>query len=38
MLHMADLSSEAVRGSVREVPNYNPTQPVIIPQWIEEAA
>lgn len=36
--HMADLSSLAVRGSVRERPNYNPTQPVRIPRWLGDAA
>lgn len=36
--HMADLSSAAVRGSVRDTPNYNPTQPIILPHWLEQAA
>ncbi len=35
VLHMADLSSEAVRGSVRDIPDYNPTQPIILPSFIE---
>lgn len=34
VLHMADLSSMAVRGSVRERPAYHPTQPVLLPDWI----
>ncbi len=38
VLHMADLSSAAVRGSVRETPNYNPQHPVIIPSFIRKAA
>lgn len=38
VMHMADLSSEAVRGSVRETPNYNPTVPVAIPSFLEKAA
>lgn len=38
VMHMADLSSEAVRGSVRETPNYNPTVPVTIPAFLEKAA
>lgn len=38
VMHMADLSSEAVRGSVRDTPNYNPTQPVKLPAFISEAA
>lgn len=38
VMHMADLSSEAVRGSVRDTPNYNPTQPVILPAFLEQAA
>lgn len=36
--HMADLSSEAVRGSVRDTPNYNPTVPVALPSFLEKAA
>lgn len=32
--HMADLSSEAVRGSVRDTPNYDPQQPIILPAWL----
>jgi len=38
VMHMADLSSEAVRGSVRETPNYNPTVPVTTPAFLEKAA
>jgi hypothetical protein len=37
VLHMADLSSEAVRGSVRDTPYYNPTQPVKLPAFLEVA-
>jgi hypothetical protein len=35
--HMADLSSMAVRGMLRDRPDYEPTQPVIIPEWMEAA-
>jgi len=38
VLHMADLSSKAVRGSVRDTPNYNPTIPVQLPAFLEQAA
>lgn len=38
VMHMADLSSEAVRGSVRDTPNYNPTVHVTIPPFLENAA
>lgn len=38
VMHMADLSSEAVRGMIRETPNYNPTVPVTIPAFLEQAA
>lgn len=38
VMHMADLSSDAVRGSVREVPNYNPQTPVCLPSFMENAA
>ena len=33
--HMADLSSVAVRGMVRDRPDYDPKQPVIIPDFLE---
>lgn len=36
--HMADLSSEAVRGSVRDRPDYHPTVPMQIPSWVGENA
>lgn len=36
--HMADLSSAEVRGMVRTVANYNPTQPVIIPEFLRRTA
>jgi hypothetical protein len=38
VMHMADLSIDAVRGSVRDTPDYNPTQNVIIPSFVEQAA
>ena len=34
VMHTQELSSRAVRGSVRDVPNYNPTVPVNIPSWL----
>ncbi len=34
VLHMADLSSQAVRGMVRDRPDYNPEQPMQIPSWM----
>lgn len=37
VLHMADLSSEAVRGMVRDTPNYDPQHPVILPAFLEAA-
>ena len=37
VMHMADLTSAAVRGSVRERPNYNPTIPVQLPTFLEAA-
>ena len=33
--HMADLSSVAVRGAVRDRPDYSPAQAVIIPAFLE---
>lgn len=38
VMHMADLSTRAVRGTLRDRPDYNPTEPVLIPQWIGENA
>lgn len=32
--HMADLSSQAIRGMVRDRPDYNPTMPVIVPDFV----
>lgn len=37
VMHMADLSSEAVRGSVRTIPDYNPTQPMTLPDFLDVA-
>ena len=37
VLHMADLSSAMVRGSVRDRPNYDPQQPVKLPSFLEVA-
>lgn len=37
VMHMADLSSEAVRGTVRDTPNYNPTIPIQLPRFLEAA-
>ena len=38
VMHMADLSSQAIRGTVRETPAYNPTIPVKLPSFLECAA
>jgi len=38
VLHMADLSSVAVRGMVRDTPSYNPTVTVTVPDFLEIAA
>ena len=38
VMHMADLSTKAVRGQVRDKPNYNPQQSVKLPSWLENAA
>lgn len=34
VMHMADLSAQNVRGMVRDRPDYLPTQPVIIPDFV----
>lgn len=38
VLHMADMSSDAVRGMVRDTPSYNPTIPVQLPSFLRIAA
>lgn len=38
VMHTADLSSAAVRGSVRDRPDYNPTIPMTIPAWLTGVA
>lgn len=34
VLHMADLSARAVRGVERDKGEYNPTQPIRMPEWL----
>jgi hypothetical protein len=36
--HMADLSSELIRGSTREIADYQPNQNLKLPSWIGTAA
>lgn len=36
--HMADLSSQAIKGSTRNTTTYDPQTPVIIPSFLEQAA
>ncbi len=38
VMHMADLASANVRGMVRDRPDYQPTQKIIIPSWLGVAA
>jgi len=38
VLHMADLSSQEVRGMVRTIPDYHPTVPVELPAFLGAAA
>ena len=38
VMHMADLSSQSVRGMARDRPDYSPTEPLVIPSWLGEAA
>ena len=37
VMHMADLSREAVRGSIRDTPTYHPTIPVQLPSFLRAA-
>ena len=34
VMHMADLSSLEVRGATRTIPDYNPTQPMMLPDFV----
>ncbi len=38
VLHMADLSSQQVRGTIRTVPDYHPTQPMVLPDFVRAVA
>ncbi|URQ76188.1 MAG: helicase [Candidatus Ochrobactrum gambitense] len=38
VMHMADLSSKAVRGAVRSRPDYAPSIPMTIPSWLTGVA
>jgi len=38
VLHMADLSSQQVRGTIRTVPDYQPTQPMVLPKFLDLTA
>lgn len=38
VMHMADLSSKAIKGQVRDTPAYNPQIPVKLPSFLQEAA
>jgi len=37
VLHMADLSRAEVTGSVRTIPDYNPQQPMLLPDFVRAA-
>lgn len=37
VLHMADLSRAEIAGTVRSVPDYNPTQPMLLPDFLRAA-
>lgn len=36
--HMADLSSAEIHGSTRDRPDYQPTQPLVLPSWLTREA
>ncbi len=38
VMHMADLSQAAVRGTTRTVADYNPAVPVVLPDFLRETA
>jgi len=37
ILHMADMSAEAVHGTIRTIPDYNPQQPMVLPNFLRSA-
>jgi hypothetical protein len=37
ILHMADLSRAEITGTVRTVPDYNPLQPLVLPDFLRAA-
>ena len=37
VMHMADLSSLEVRGATRTIPDYNPQQPIVLPDFVRAA-
>lgn len=38
VMHTASISSSIIRGMVRDTPDYQPKQPMIIPRWIGAAS
>jgi hypothetical protein len=38
VIHTAKISEQNIRGMERTTPDYNPTKPLIIPNWLGEAA
>lgn len=37
VMHMADLSAASIKGTVRTIPDYNPTQPMVLPEFLRAA-
>lgn len=37
VMHMSDLSAASIRGTVRTIPDYNPTQPMVLPDFLRAA-
>ncbi len=37
VMHMSDLSRAEITGTVRTVPDYNPTQPIVLPDFVRAA-
>lgn len=38
VMHTASISAQHIRGLERSTPDYNPTQPFLIPNWLGEVA
>jgi hypothetical protein len=38
VMHTKKISTDIIRGAVRDIPDYNPTKPMSLPIWLEKVA